>query len=155
MSRSVIHTEVIRTELVTVVAPASRIITVGQQGPPGPPGAGVLTGQLLRAFVAASPLSALRMVRVGADARIGYADPLSGPDPVGLLLQAVEEGGSGEVLMFGWVEDASWTWSPGPLFLGAEGAVTQAVPEAGTLREVGRAYTPTRILVDIQAPIAL
>ena len=51
---------------------------------------------------------------------------------------------------------AGWSFSPGPVFVGASGALVQTLPPGAIFAQVvGYALAPTRIRVDVQPPIVL
>jgi hypothetical protein len=73
---------------------------------------------------------------------------------VGLALQSVTTVGMGvTVQTSGLVTDAGWAFSDGAVFCGANGALTQSPAATGWLLRVGRAVSPTSLLVDIETPI--
>lgn len=125
----------------------------------------------IAAIASASPLQPMvATVRVGAAAvganralmfdptgTVVYADPM---DPgflfAGISQQAGAAGSSITVLQNGPMTEATWTWTPGlPLFVGANGTLTQTVPISGVMQEVAIAYTATMIVVQPQTPITL
>jgi hypothetical protein len=51
---------------------------------------------------------------------------------------------------------AGWTFATGPVFVGATGALVQALPMGAVFAQVvGYALAPTRIRIDVQPPIVL
>lgn len=162
MTDVVIEREVIVLEelgesgvLVEVPAPRVDVVTEALQGPPGPPGpAGGA------AFIRQSdgPLSALRIVWEDGS---GVVRPLDSSDEdhidlmSGLTLTAAASTGPVTVQRSGPVNDAAWTWTPGRVYLGANGALTQTPPADGFDVLVGVAVSPTRLILDFQDPIEL
>lgn len=123
----------------------------GPQGPPGPAGGNVVQLQ------AVGVLGGHRVVR-SVPGGIGYAsanNPLHGDDVVGITLQA----GADELInvqVAGEVEEPSWDWTPQePIFLGADGLLTQVPPEepAAFVLVFGFATSPTSIMIRIEPPI--
>lgn len=53
----------------------------------------------------------------------------------------------------GIMTEPSWSWAPGPVYLGVGGALTQTPPETGFVLIVGRAIDATKMLIGIQTPI--
>ena len=52
--------------------------------------------------------------------------------------------------------EASWAWTPGvAIFASPNGIMTQTPPASGLQRQVARAVTATKIIVDLQPSIAL
>lgn len=74
---------------------------------------------------------------------------------VGISLAAASAGASIAYVDDGAIDEPSWSFAPGPVWLGEQGQITQALPSAGFAQIVGTAVTPTRIVVSLQAPIIL
>lgn len=121
----------------------------------GKPGTGGTT-QMVRQSSAA--LSALRVVW---EDELGVVRPLdaSDADHIDLVCGLTLTGASGPadvtVQRSGPVEDAAWAWTPGRVWLGAGGALTQVVPAAGFDLVVGFAVSPTRLYLDFQDHVEL
>jgi hypothetical protein len=150
---------------VTVAPPGPETVHVlpvvgapGPQGVPGPPGD--VAGQLRATATASTALSGHRVVTALADGTLGYADNTD-PDhvyvPMWLTLGAIEAGAEGDVLVYGLVDEPSWAWAPGPLYLGTDGQLTQTAPAAPALflAQVGVATRPTTAFIDRQPSITL
>lgn len=125
------------------------IESVGAQGPPGPP-ANSMTIQL----VSGMSLSGHRAVTRDPAGAIVYAsndDSVNLNTPVWLSLNAADIGEAVNVLMFGFAEEPSWSWTPdAPLYLGQNGVVTQIPPVAPAifLTQIGYAISPTTVFID-------
>lgn len=126
----------------------------GYRGAPGPMGP---AGAAAFARPAGVSLSALRFCyELG-----GQVFPLDFQDAThidlaaGLTLSAGAPGDQVNLQMSGPVDDLHWSWTPGPLWLGAAGALTQQPPTEGYLLQVGTALSPTRILLNPSLPIEL
>ncbi|WP_310530713.1 hypothetical protein [Novosphingobium sp.] len=48
------------------------------------------------------------------------------------------------------VEESSWNWTPGPVWVGAGGVLTQTPPSTGTLIRIGVASATTKLTVNPQ-----
>ncbi|WP_103018103.1 hypothetical protein [Alicycliphilus denitrificans] len=124
----------------------------GQQGIPGPAGGAAFVRQT------DAPLSALCVVWEDA---AGVVRPVDYDDMdhvyliSGLTLTATPSAGDVTVQRSGPVDDTAWTWTPGPVYLGAGGALTQAPPADGFDILIGYAVSPARLYLDIQDPISL
>lgn len=144
--------------LVQVPDSAPPLVVAGaEQGPPGPPGAIGPAGGSAATRQAGQVLSALLLVYEAAG-RVHPLDALDGAhiDQVaGLTLTAAQEGEPVDVQLAGPVDDPSWHWTPGALWLGAAGALTQDPPAAGYCLQVGAAVSPTRIILNIAPAIEL
>lgn len=138
--------------------PRVEILTEAKQGPPGPPGPIGPSGGSAVSRIAGSTLSALLAVWEDAD---GLVRALDGSDEdhidllSGVTLTAAESGAPVNVQLAGPLDDSSWNWSPGRVFLGAGGALTQTPPTSGFDVLIGIAVAPTRIVLRLQDPIEL
>lgn len=74
---------------------------------------------------------------------------------VGISLAAASAGASIAYVDDGPIDEPSWSFTPGPVWLGEQGQITQALPSAGFTQIVGTAVTPTQIVVSLQPPIIL
>ena len=74
---------------------------------------------------------------------------------VGISLAAASAGASISYVDDGPIDEPSWSFAPGPVWLGEQGQITQAVPASGFAQIVGTAVAPTRIVVSLQPPILL
>lgn len=131
----------------------------GATGDPGPPGSDGGAQAVQFTKIAGASLSGHRMVRPGLDGRAIYADNLTSADvntPLWLTLGAAVEDADIEVAAFGNVEESSWAWSSGPVYLGLNGNLTQTPPVAPAFSViVGYSYGPTVLFVDRQTPTVL
>jgi hypothetical protein len=143
-------------------APETELVMVpvrGQRGPTGP--AGDQPGSLVfeRQVGDDSPVSGHRVVRPNPDGSISYAsndDPADLGAPLWLTLQA---GTEVSVCALGAVDEPSWSWTVGPLYLGVNGVLTQTPPTAAGgalfLVVVGYATGPNSAFIDPGPPISL
>ncbi|MCJ2072417.1 hypothetical protein MKK75_27105 [Methylobacterium sp. J-030] len=77
---------------------------------------------------------------------------------LGLSAGAAADGAAVIVVQAGPMVDPSWTWTPGPIWLGLDGALTQDPPElpaAAFRQKLADATGPTRIVVGLAHPILL
>lgn len=130
------------------------LVEQGGQGPPGPPGP---DGGSAVQRIAATELSALRVVYEleGQVRLLDYRDDEHVDLVLGITLTAATAGAPINVQRSGWLEDAGWSWSPGRVWLGADGGLTQSAPLDGYDLLLGVATSATRITLDIQEPIQL
>lgn len=138
------------SEVIEVVAVAEQGPR-GIQGPPGPAGgATTLT-------VGAQPLSGHSAVAADAAGLLVKADCTVAAQRgavVGLLANAYAPGDQAVVQTGFTLEHAGWTWTPGPVFVGVAGQLTQSVPAGAVFSQVvAHALAPTIVLVEIQPPI--
>lgn len=137
-------------------------LVVPVSGPPGPPGPpGEIAGQIRLEAVAGQALSGHRIVTPRPDGLLAYASNLDLDHlhaPLWLTLGAALLGAPVDVLTYGLITESSWSWTPGPLFLGAGGFITQTPPTSpGALFivQIGTATGPTSAWVDRRSSIRL
>lgn len=109
-------------------------------------------------FTAGQPLSGHRAVRLAGSGAVRFAsaDDITQAGLVaGVTLHAAEEGEPVAVAIVGEVVEPSWSFAPGPVFLGLNGALVQAPPASGFVQPMGTAITPTRLIVERGTPIIL
>lgn len=107
---------------------------------------------------AAVDLGGHRIV-VSIGSQIDYADntnPTHASIVTGITTQAVLAGNPVEVTISGEVSEGSWNWTLNqPIFLTANGLMTQTAPPTGFLLQVGYPTSATSMVVDIKMPIVL
>jgi hypothetical protein len=88
--------------------------------------------------------------------QLHYAEP-DDPDcePIGITPSAAMQGAQATVQTSDVLFESGWSWTPGPIYLGAGGTLVQTPPAHGAQVQVALAMTPTRILVRIHPPIQL
>jgi hypothetical protein len=131
------------------------IYKTGPEGPAGPPGqAGSPDGNLSR--IAASGIGGFKVVREVGDGTVALAssdDPEHAAMISGVTLGAAEAGASVEIVRQGEIVDGSLGLTPGPLFLGLDGAPVSTPPTSGALVRIGVAATSGRAVIDVQPAI--
>ena len=133
------------------MAPEVRLISSGDQGPPGPPGGVVIqrsAGHLISALRVVYEASGLVYVLDYRDA--AHIDLL-----VGITMTAADGGAPIAIQRAGEISDSGWAWTPGRVYLGVAGQLTQTPPETGYSVLIGSAVSATRILLNLQDPIEL
>ena len=139
--------------------PEEIIITEAAQGPPGPQGIPGPAGGATLVTVGATPLSGHTAVALDSGGLLVYAD-CTNPAHIGAVQGVIANAYSpGDLAVvqadFGLVH-AGWSFSPGPVFVGASGALVQVLPAGAVFAQViGYALAPTLVRVDVQPPIAL
>lgn len=108
------------------------IVSDAAQGPPGPAGpAGSPGGQLIQR-VAAQALGGHRVVLINSDGKADYASAATlahGPRIIGMTTQASAQDALVNIQIYGEVTEPSWNWQlDKPVYLGIDGALTQAAP---------------------------
>lgn len=74
---------------------------------------------------------------------------------LGVTLTAADMGGTVTVQRTGFIDDSSWSWTPGRVYLGAAGALTQVPATSGSDVLIGSASSATRLILGITDPITL
>lgn len=131
--------------------------TVGGQGPPGRPGEPGPAGGAAVQRVTGETLSALRAVyELGGQVfTLDYRDEAHIDLILGITLTAADAGAPINVQRSGALDDGGWNWTPGRVWLGADGALTQTPPADGFDVLLGAAVSATRITLNITDPIEL
>jgi hypothetical protein len=98
------------------------------------------------------------MVRLSTAGVVVYAssdDPAGMARPAWMTTGAAASGAAVTLAYYGLVTEPSWAWSPGPLYVGVGGLLTQTPPASGYIRLVGAAVSATTVWLDPQPAIAL
>lgn len=120
-----------------------------------PPQAG--SAQVL-SLPAALPVSGHRAVLINSAGKVAYpsiADPAHGELIVGLSNNAAATDGLVTVLTNGEMVEPSWSWTPGPVFAGDNGVLTQTPPAGAWIRQVAVAVTATKVIIGARPSILL
>lgn len=139
------------------VVESVEILAVAEQGPQGIQGVPGPAGGATLIPVGATPLSGHSAVALGADGALQPADCTLAAHRgavLGVVANAYAAGADAVVSNNIPLEHAGWTWAVGPVFLGAAGVLTQALPVGAKFSQVvGHAVSATRVLIDVQPPI--
>jgi hypothetical protein len=127
----------------------------GPAGPPGPPGGG---GAATLQLIAQGALSGHRVVRATA-LGVAYVDP-SDPQQAGTALGVTTHAALNQqpvlVQQIGELEESTWAWTLNlPVYVGANGVLTQAPPTAGFVEIVGMPTAPTKLAINLRNSIIL
>ena len=130
----------------------TRVVEVITPGPAGPPGE---TEGATFLAVAGETMHGRRIVRIVAG--LLYHPSLSAPahagQCIGLVLQSGNAGDEYLVRTGGQHTEPSWNWSPGSVWCGEGGVMTQAPIPSGWVLKVGTAINATTVEIDIDDPI--
>ncbi len=75
---------------------------------------------------------------------------------VGMSLEAIAAGNTGEVQFHGLITNPAWTLTPGdPYFLSSGGEITDTAPLSGFIQRVGTAKSATELILKLSEPILL
>lgn len=140
---------VIQPTVVQVEAPQTTVVHVGTPGLQGPPGPMGPAGSSVEVLTAAMPVSAFRCVSLLPDGRAALTDPLDDVSMqaiAGLSTSAAGAAGASINVGRGFIQNPAWSLAPNsPIFVGADGALTQSPPTAIVSRQVGIALSATSI----------
>ena len=106
---------------------------------------------------AAGPLSSRRAVTVAGDGRVAYPDRTVDADAARFLGILVTSASAADdpvtVRRRGTITEAGWAWTPGPVWVGDTGLLTQTPSSTGWLLQVGTAVNATTIDIEPEPPI--
>lgn len=107
--------------------------------------------------VAGESLSALTAVyeRNGVVRKLDYRDSVNIDYFLGITTTAASSGNKIKVQRTEVIEDNFWNFTPGRVYLGESGALTQTVPDGGFDLLIGTAVSPHRLVLNIQDPIEI
>ena len=106
---------------------------------------------------AAATVSALRLLSESA-AGVSHLDPDDDDSVAGMLgvsLTAGDTGADINIKTGGTIDDPGWSWTPGFVFAGPNGSMTQAAPSSGWEIVVGYAPSATRLNLTFDEPVKL
>lgn len=145
--------------IVQTPAPTLEIVTGGAQGVPGADGT---PGNISTDHNAAVPLSGHRMVTLDSNGLLIYAsaETLAHANRViGMTMGAVSAGVAPSVIKSGEITEPTWNWDTSlPLYLGANGLLTQTPPVGPTTKfsnVIGFPISPITVFIGIQPSIIL
>lgn len=117
---------------------------------------GIVAANIDTSLVAGESISALRCITTNGSGQAVYATPDTLANAV-VIGVSTTSGSSGETITVkttGELTDASWNWTKGAIYLGANGVLTQTAPSGGSIVvHVAKAITATKILIDIDTII--
>ena len=137
---------------VTAVSESAVIefVELAVQGPPGPPGPiGPAGGTTIITRTTVAPIGGHRVVIQEAAGTVSYADhtdPAHADMALGLTIEAADAGDEIQILVGGETIEPSWAWDvTRPIYLGANGLMTQTPPTTGFLQQVAIPLAADRI----------
>ncbi|MEE8629068.1 hypothetical protein [Methylobacterium ajmalii] len=142
------------------VPPDPDVIVVevpGEQGPEGPPGRDGAAGVGFRLPVGPAALGGHWVVR-GSPSGVVFASSDAVADAaqvLGVTAAAAVAGAPADIIRSGVMTETTWTWQPGPLYLGLNGLMTQTAPSTGFVLQVATAISATTVVVEIDEPFIL
>jgi hypothetical protein len=128
----------------------------GPPGPPGPPGTGINT---VVPLTVSGDISGHRILSSSGLGLAYYTDVTNTQDIksiVGMSSSSSLALGTVDIIVSGIITEPSWNWvAYEPIYLTGLGFLTQIVPTAGYLVQIGTPIAPTQILLDIRPAIFL
>jgi hypothetical protein len=118
----------------------------------GAPGTIAVQAALNEIVGAGEALGGHRAVYVASDGMAYYGNPDATSRLVaGITTGAASLGADVTIQTFGEIEEASWAWNDdGPVWLAANGQLTQTLPATGYLFQVGQPMGPTKLRIEPQ-----
>ncbi len=117
---------------------------------------GIVPAAIDTTLVASTSLSALRCITTDSSGLAKYATPdsLANAVVIGISTTAASTGQNITIKTSGQITDASWNWTKGAIYLGANGSLTQTAPTGGSIVvHVAKAITATTLIIDIDTII--
>jgi hypothetical protein len=117
---------------------------------------GIVPAAIDTTLVASTSLSALRCITTDGSGLAKYATPdsLANAVVIGISTTAASTGQNITIKTSGQITDASWNWTKGAIYLGANGVLTQTAPTGGSIIvHVAKAITATTLIIDIDTII--
>jgi hypothetical protein len=107
-------------------------------------------------YISIQPLSALRIINLSS---LTYADPSNISDAfasLGFTHLAVNTGAVFKTISQGLFSDSSWNWQMNkPIFLGANGTLTQTFTENAFIKTIATPITPQQIFIKFEDSILI
>ncbi len=147
------------SEIIIEVDTDVEVLEAAAQGPRGPQGIPGPAGGATTVMVGAAPISGHTAVALDSGGLLVYAD-CTNPAHIGAVQGVVGNAYSpGDLAVVQTDFDlvhSGWSFSPGPVLVGAGGALVQSLPPGALFAQVvAYALSPTRIRIDPQPPIAI
>lgn len=157
IGQEVVVDQQVTSEIVETPSSVIEIVEQGIQGPPGPPGESGGNNILIVSRHSPVPISALKIVYEDNNQIfvLDNKDEDNIDRLLGLTISSVSSAGSVNVQIFGVIDDSNWSFTPGKVWLGSNGAIKQDPPEDGFDVCVGKALSATRLLLNIEETIQL
>lgn len=156
---AVIVVEEPRVQPIVAERTVAGVVAAGQQGPQGEPGPPGQAGENFLTYPAGANIGGHRAVVLNSNEEAIYAD-YSNLDHafkvLGITTGAASAGADATIQPFGEIAEPSWNWAlDQPVYLGANGQLTQTPPSSGFLLVVGFPISPTKLYVEIGESIFL
>jgi len=131
----------------------------GIPGPPGPQGPpSTIAERLIKTYAASEPISAMKLVYLTSPTEVGVGSSTTYEKALiaGVALNAASTGQDVEVLMFGLVADAVFSYSVNEvLFLSSSGSITNVAPVTGYSVIIGKGLGAGNGFIKISETVTL
>ena len=136
----------------------TKIVQIAQQGPRGPSG-GLNEGIDFTAIIGEGGVQAYQTVYVDSEDTVRAANsdnPTHCGRVAGITLESGREGDQVTVRINGNISNLNWDLVPGDFYLVSTGGeLTNLTPDVGFYQKVGKALTPTTLIVDLGEPVLI
>ncbi len=117
-------------------------------------------GRIIIQKVAGETIGSHKIVKLGDDSKVYYADCRNLSDVeriLGMTLNSANANGSVNILLFGKLQDSSFNFDTSkPIYLGKNGNIVQDIDnESVFIQRLGRVLKNNEILIDLDEPIIL
>ncbi|MDR3159757.1 MAG: hypothetical protein LBU11_12320 [Zoogloeaceae bacterium] len=132
------------------------VVEYGQRGLPGPPGADAAESRVSR--VAGETLSALKVVWEDADEKVYLLDNQDAAHVAlfaGIAVTSATAGNPATLQRLGVLDASGLNLTPGAVWLGAGGNLTQTPPASGFDLYIGVALSGSRLVLSPSEPVEL
>lgn len=97
-----------------------------------------------------------KLVMVGNDGKVYYADKDTKPFCIGMTVTSALAGATAKILNKGKVILQGWNLIPGSrYYLNSNGSISNQIPTSGYILEIGEALDSNTLLLDIKIPIKI
>lgn len=142
--------------VIAAVKEVPEVITIGIEGPAGPAGP---AGSSIVKYTAGENLGGHKLVVIDNSEKAYYADTMNTSHlnkVVGITINAAMRNTAADIQTYGILSEPSWNWDIlKPVFAGFNGTLTQLVPSVGFIQQVATVISPTKIFINIRAPIVV
>ena len=141
--------------IVKVVDEIVKVVTVAEQGPPGPPG----STEYITVKGGVGGVNAFQLVIITLADTVQAAnalEPSHAGRVVGMVTENIAEGVDGKAQTAGEVTNPLWNLVPGSAyFLASGGEIGVDIPVTGFIQRVGVAKNATKLLLSLSEPILI
>lgn len=140
----------LKQPMIVVDRSVGRAIVVNRPVPQMTGGGGGGAGPLTVTHTAGEALGGHRAVAIASNGKAMLVSPgdTLADAVIGLTIGAAALNAAATIQTEGELSEAGWSWTAGPIWLGASGVPTQTIPTTGSIVRLGEAVGPTTILIN-------